>query len=296
LLSQLGAHPAVDWVERLDVAEAFEQLRLVGVVQGKDDALATLDFAEMLTYENEFRSGKPFWKNIYRKWLSTYAGIADYHFHRRIQALCENFSAEPCHSRRGVSATYSKGPLKTYRRFKEDERARKLKSSADSFDSRTTAASCLDPVRGTISVDSPEAALAVLQAFRDLDITDDRLQLVQVQNHFNEAADGLHGFRYVEMNVQFKCGPMPGICGREGKSLQVALVGEVNIVLEEHLAIKQRRSLQYKLWRGFFDWRQEEEEAKDDAAAEDTDAEDGSRLRLRGHSGLYEDDEQSLPG
>lgn len=282
LLSQLGAHPAPSWLETLDLPGAFEQLRLVGAVPGKEDDVATFAFAEMLTYETEFLSGASFWKNIYRKWLACYGKMADHEFHTRLKALVEKFNSENADD--NLSASYSKGPLKTYNRMKEDERDRGLRASSANFQGRTTAASCLDVIRGTISVDSPQAVLAVLDCFRQLDGgSEDKLKLVKVNNFFNEAVIGMDGYRYVEMNVKFSCGLRAGACGREGKTIPVALIGEVAIVLNDYVSIKQRRSLQYKLWRGFFDWAPQDEESADSPS-------DAVRLQKRGNAGLFEDD------
>jgi len=78
LLSQLGAHPKLTWLENSDAAGAFDALRLVGAVGGgQDDQAATLEFREMLTYDKEVQSGAPFWRNIYRRWLHAYGKMAD---------------------------------------------------------------------------------------------------------------------------------------------------------------------------------------------------------------------------
>eukprot|EP00931_Biecheleriopsis_adriatica_P092565 TRINITY_DN66369_c0_g1_i1.p1 TRINITY_DN66369_c0_g1~~TRINITY_DN66369_c0_g1_i1.p1 ORF type:complete len:902 (-),score=229.28 TRINITY_DN66369_c0_g1_i1:89-2506(-) len=284
MLSQLGAHPAPVWLQSLNVAEAFEELRLVGAITGKEDDLATLAFAEMVTYEPDFLSGKPFWKNIYRKWLACYAKMADKEFHIKLQAIIARFNKE--HKDDDISATYSKGPLKTYQRMRADEKDRGLIASAETYEGRTVSASCLDMIRGTISVNSPKEMLALLDCFRKLDLSVDKMNLVQVKNFFNESEEGMDGFRYLELNVLFKCGVRQGACDREGKSLMLSLVGEVQIVFNDYVAIKKRRSLQYKLWRGFFDWQIDDDQDQD----EDSQESSSSRLKKRGHAGLYEDD------
>jgi len=139
-------------------------------------------------------------------------------------AFVDKFNADTAHA--GLSATYRKGPFKTYERMKEDERGRSLVSSADTFEGRTTAASCLDLIRGTISVDTPKAALAVLDSFKKFDTADYRFKLVQVKNSFNEASVGMDGYRFLELNVLFKLGTTYGACGREGTSLMISIVGE----------------------------------------------------------------------
>jgi len=284
LLSQLGAHPRLPWLEEnLDATEAFEHLRLVGAVEGKDDdGAATMDFSEMLTLEPEFRSGEPFWTNVYRQWLAYYGKMANAEFHLKFMKFAENFNAK--HEDEGLRAHYAKGPLKTYERMKEDERDRGLVATHTSFEGRTTAASCLDIVRGTITVESPSAALAVVDAFRKLDLPVNQMKLVQVKNFFHEATEGMDGFRYLELNVLYRAGLRQGLCTRPDRSIGVAVVGEVQIVLKDYVSIKKRRSLQYKLWRGFFDWPKEAEDAE-------ADQNPLLSLSLRGNKGLYDDDE-----
>eukprot|EP00440_Ansanella_granifera_P058026 gb/GFBE01062899.1/.p1 GENE.gb/GFBE01062899.1/~~gb/GFBE01062899.1/.p1 ORF type:complete len:866 (+),score=240.71 gb/GFBE01062899.1/:1-2598(+) len=285
LLSQLGAHPELDWLKNLNAAEAFEQLRLVGAVTGQEDDLAAQCFAEMLTYEPHFSSGKPFWKNVYRKWLACYAKMADAEFHQKLDSLMKKFNAD--HGDAALKAVYRKGPVKTYQRMIADEKDRGLVASADTFEGRTVSASCLDMIRGTISVDCPKAVLALIQFFRKLDGHLDKMKLTQVKNFFHEEAEGMDGFRYIELNTLFRCGVRAGASDRPGKSLMISLVGEVAIVLNDYVEIKQRRSLQYKLCRGFFDWDDVEKEETADDEQEQSSA---KRLKLRGNKALYEDD------
>eukprot|EP00930_Biecheleria_cincta_P086469 TRINITY_DN75748_c0_g1_i1.p1 TRINITY_DN75748_c0_g1~~TRINITY_DN75748_c0_g1_i1.p1 ORF type:complete len:855 (+),score=148.06 TRINITY_DN75748_c0_g1_i1:176-2740(+) len=277
LLTQLSAHPQLAWLKTLDAVEAFEQLRVVGALAANPDSLAAMQFAEMLTFDHAMLGGKPFWKNVYRKWLACYAQVANHGFHTKLEKAISKFndaSKDNC-----LFAKYFRGPPKTYERMESDEYSRGSTPSAETFEGRTTAANCLDIVRGTVFVASPKALLAVLDHFTKLDRWLDGLQIVQVKNSFNADTEGMDGFRYVEMNVFFHGGPMPSACGRAGKILTVDLIGEVNIVLEEHAAIKRRRSLQYKLWRGFFDWGPQTDDTPEDR-----------RLRERGNLSLWEDD------
>jgi len=232
----------------------------------------------MLTLDDSLLGGKPFWKNIYRKWLACCAQVANRGFHTKLEKVISKFNnlcEDNC-----LFAKYSKGPPKTYERMESDEYSSGLTSSAETFEGRTTAANCLDIVRGTVSVGSPKALLAMLDHFTKLDRFLDGVQIVQVKNLFHEDTEGMDGYRYVETNVFFRGGPMPSACGRAGKNFTLDLIGEVNIVLEEHVAIKQRRSLQYKLWRGFFDWGPQTNSTPEDR-----------RLRERGNSSLWEEDD-----
>merc|ERR1711862_1089950 len=68
-LSQLSAHQIPVWAEGLDVAGAFEALRLVGCEgMGKDDDDALLSFVDLIALNEDFSNGQGFWRNCYRLW------------------------------------------------------------------------------------------------------------------------------------------------------------------------------------------------------------------------------------
>ncbi|CAE7939844.1 unnamed protein product, partial [Symbiodinium necroappetens] len=181
---------------------------------------------------------------------------------RKMRSIVERFNTE--HQTEGLTASYRHGPVKTEERTRRKERALGLKPSADTFEGRTTASQVLDIVRGTISVNSPQAALRMLDLFRTLDKSLDRLLLVRVINRYHPESETFCGHRFIEMNVLFRNGVRAGACGREGKSIDLALVGEVCIVLDDWLQVHRQRHLLYKLQQGFFDWVPEDEEPADE--------------------------------
>jgi len=264
LLSQINAHAFPVWVEQLDVPETLEQFRLVGAagMAGKTDAGARLELVELLTISHTLRCGRPFWRNAYRTWLLQCAQLLDHECSRKMRSIVERFNTE--HQTEGLTASYRHGPVKTEERTRRKERALGLKPSADTFEGRTTASQVLDIVRGTISVNSPQAALRMLDLFRTLDKSLDRLLLVRVINRYHPESETFCGHRFIEMNVLFRNGVRAGACGREGKSIDLALVGEVCIVLDDWLQVHRQRHLLYKLQQGFFDWVPEDEEPADE--------------------------------
>jgi len=264
LLSQINALAFPVWVEQLDVPETLEQFRLVGAagMAGKTDAGARLELVELLTISHTLRCGRPFWRNAYRTWLLQCAQLLDHECNRKMRSIVEKFNTE--HQTEGLTASYRHGPVKTEERTRHKERALGLKPSADTFEGRTTTSQVLDMVRGTISVNSPKAALRMLDLFRSLDKSLDRLLLVRVINRYHPESETFCGHRFIEMNVLFRNGVRAGACGREGKSIDLALVGEVCIVLDDWLKVHRQRHLLYKLQQGFFDWAPEDEEPADE--------------------------------
>eukprot|EP00913_Durusdinium_trenchii_P025520 g23954.t1 len=132
--------------------------------------------------------------------------------------------------------------------------------SAESFDGRSSASRILDVVRGSITVKSPKAVLKLMESFKKLDRSMDRMILVRQINRFNREAETLEGYRFMEMHVLFRNGVRAASCGREGKTIEVDLLGEVCIVLEDFLQIHKRRHLLFKIKQGIFDWTAEDEE------------------------------------
>mmetsp|Transcript_25862 Transcript_25862/g.58616 ORF Transcript_25862/g.58616 Transcript_25862/m.58616 type:complete len:219 (+) Transcript_25862:932-1588(+) len=190
------------------------------------------------------------------------AEMADHECMRKIRAIVDKFNAE--NEAEGLTASYRHGPVKTEDRTRHKEKALGLTPTADNFDGRTAAAKVLDIVRGTISVNCAKAALRMLDVFRNLDKAMDRMLLVRVINRYHHESETLAGHRFVEMNVLFRNGVRAGACGREGKSIDLALVGEVCIVLDDFLKVHRQRHLLYKLQQGFFDWGPEDEEPADE--------------------------------
>merc|ERR1740139_182246 len=89
---------------------------------------------------------------------------------------------------------------------------------------------------------------------RPLTLLHNHMVPVRIVNRFNKAAETLHGYRNIEVNVFFDGGQQHGACGRENSHLVLALVGEVQIVLEDFLEVRRRRHLVYKCSKGVFTW------------------------------------------
>eukprot|EP00439_Symbiodinium_sp_Y106_P044240 s2306_g5.t1 len=296
LLSQINALAFPVWVEQLDVPETLEQFRLVGAagMAGKTDAGARLELVELLTISHTLRCGRPFWRNAYRTWLLQCAQLLDHECNRKMRSIVEKFNTEhQTEARPKWNRSYRHGPVKTEERTRhkdsqtarargEEPKGAERRSDAlfSASAGRTTTSQVLDMVRGTISVNSPKAALRMLDLFRILDKSLDRLLLVRVINRYHPESETFCGHRFIEMNVLFRNGVRAGACGREGKSIDLALVGEelhhmeaqigleqcnlleVCIVLDDWLKVHRQRQdsrhLLYKLQQGFFDWAPED--------------------------------------
>lgn len=267
VLSQLRAHHFPLWVEQLDLVEALDQLRTVGAAGFaglKDDHVALLNLVEQLTISHNLRCGRMFWRNAYRTWLLQLAQMSDHEAARKIRVIVDKFNAE----NPSLPATYRHGPVKTEERTKHKEHALGLTPTADTFDTRTSTSQIFDLIRGTISVSSPKAVLKLVEVFKGFDKSMDRLQLVRVINRFNKESASLDGHRFVEMHVLFRNGVRAAACGREDKSVDLTMVGEVCIVLEDFLKVHKRRHLLYKLKEGVFDWSPDDDELDNDVDLE----------------------------
>jgi len=272
--SQLSAHPIPLWLEKLDTAGAFEALRLAGAFgAGRDDDDAMLAFVDLVSLGHDFGTGRSFWRNVYRLWLSEYAQVADVEFQKAVRQIVEQFNRK--YNGEGLTATYRGAPVKTYERMKAKER-QFGEPSHETYMGRVVASRILDVVRASISVATPRAALILLEEyFRPLNETRSRFQLVRVVNRFAEGAETLLGYRNMELSVLQNCGVLAGRCGRPGASMQVTIIGEVQINLEAYLAVRKRRHLIYKCSRGEFDWPPQETD-DDPSQGEGLDGEDGT--------------------
>eukprot|EP00931_Biecheleriopsis_adriatica_P087093 TRINITY_DN61612_c0_g1_i1.p1 TRINITY_DN61612_c0_g1~~TRINITY_DN61612_c0_g1_i1.p1 ORF type:complete len:926 (+),score=200.18 TRINITY_DN61612_c0_g1_i1:27-2780(+) len=287
-LTQLGAHPIPVWLQKFDLVEAFDQLRIVGCIRDKTDAGAVFEFVDLLTLHPLVRCGQSFWRNVYRLWLCHYSRAADFEFHQAAMSIVKQFNETAEEDNTGFTATYRRGPPKSFERTMQKEKELGYKPSASSYEGRCTAANILDVVRGTIAVNCPKAALMLLDKFRHLARLESKLTLVRIKNLYSERAnvENLAGYRRIEMNVYMRCGVYPSACGREGKSLNISLVGELNIVLQDYLHVKKRRHLVFKLHRGLYDW------GSRDIDSEDEEDEEQPMLakRSRRNQALLEDD------
>lgn len=257
LLCQLGAHPIPLWVEQLDPAGALEALRLVGAPgMGRDDDASLMAFTELIIVNPDFDSGRAFWQNIYRFWLSLYAKMADMDFQRKVRGIVDAFNE--VHGESLGVATFRAAPVKTYERIKAKEASLGQAASYETYEGRTRAARVLDVIRSSITVSSPEGMVVLLKEyFKPLQTKENLLRLVRLTNRFSSTAETLHGYRSIEMNLLWNGGLRAGLCARPHAHVQIQIIGEVQIVLEDILAIHKRRHLVYKCARGDFDWSQE---------------------------------------
>jgi len=250
LLTQCNAHQIPVWLEDLDLAQAFVQLRLVGGIKG-DDAAALSEFVEMLTISHDLLAGRQFWRHVYSYWLFQYAAVADYEFQRRLRRFVENFNQ--VHEEDELSATFKSLPKKRLERIREKALELSLHHGHDTYRGRTAAATMLDIVRCCIVAKDPKTVLQLLAAFRNLTGAGEKFKVVRVKNRFSEQATTVDGYRQVSVSVLFKCGLMPSPF-QAGQTLEVNLVGEVRIALESFLALKDRRHLIHRLSKGLYDW------------------------------------------
>eukprot|EP00747_Dinoflagellata_sp_TGD_P184476 gnl/TRDRNA2_/TRDRNA2_40115_c0_seq1.p1 gnl/TRDRNA2_/TRDRNA2_40115_c0~~gnl/TRDRNA2_/TRDRNA2_40115_c0_seq1.p1 ORF type:complete len:892 (-),score=196.87 gnl/TRDRNA2_/TRDRNA2_40115_c0_seq1:73-2748(-) len=269
-LSQAGAHPIPVWLELRDPRGTFEALRSVAAAgMGRDDDESVMCFVDLLCNGHDFNTGASFWANVYRLWLWRYSLVANDGFHKQVSAIVAKFNE--AYNGQGLKATYKQVPVKTYERIKIKERQFGV-ASPDTFVGRTIAAKILDIVRGSITVNSPKAAVILLNEFlRPLTSEANKLELAYIKNSYSAKAESSIDSppRRIEVNLFWNGGLQASPCGRQNVSLPVAIVGEVQIVLEEFLAVRKRRHLLYKCWRGDFDWSEEDrQQAMKDGSGE----------------------------
>jgi hypothetical protein len=250
--SQLGVHPFPIWLENFDPGAAFEALRLVGASDmGKDDDSSIMQFIDMIANGEDFFQGAEFWKNVYKLWLYHYCKLVDSDFQRKVRSLVDEHNSKQ--SEPHMEASCKAGPLKTYSRMKAKERTLGTPTH-ETYEGRTVASKILDINRCQITVRSPQAAVDLLNKFKSLELAKDKMELAQSVNRWNEGADTLEGYRDLELNVIFNGGSRPAACGRQGKQIQLSIVGEVKIALQDFVDLSERRSILFDYTRGFYDW------------------------------------------
>jgi len=125
------------------------------------------------------------------------------------------------------------------------------------FEGRVVAAHLLDLIRGSFSANSPRAALTLLnQFFRPM--KSGRLRLARIVNCLSEAMPAPAGYRRIELNMWFNSGSMVSRCGRPGNSLELAVIGEVQIHMDSLLNLQKRRNVVEQCLEGAFDWSPQE--------------------------------------
>ncbi|CAE8730436.1 unnamed protein product, partial [Polarella glacialis] len=110
-------------------------------------------------------------------------------------------------------------------------------------------------------------------------------KLVRVKNLYSEKSETWKGMRLMELNLLHRGGLQVSACGRPDKSLNVSLVGEVQIYLKEFICVRKRRHLLYKFSKGHFDWGPEDEDPESD---EEDRATPG--VLVHGNTALFSDD------
>jgi len=272
LYTQLQAHPMLPWLQRLDPTEAFEALRCVGAADmGGDDALSVLSFVDLLFTNTDFDNGKHFWKNVYRLWLASYAKLANLDFQKRLGGLVNRFAE--ANEKQDVTITFQGCEPKSYERIKAKEKTLG-ESTHENYEGRTMAAQVLDVVRCSIIVSSPLMACRLIdEVFQPLRLSRDKIEVMRIENRFSAAAntEELMGDRNIELTVMMEPGVRATACGRKDHSLHLKIIGEVQIVLEDFLNVRERRILLTKAARGEYDWPDEpfEEDDKGLVPAED---------------------------
>merc|ERR1712048_760091 len=249
-LSQLGAHSLPIWLEELDAIETYAALRRVCVADMDkreiDDDDSLIRFMELLTNDTNLEPGPLFWHNIYKVWLHSYAEWASSEFHADIA----NRYIKPFNEKyEGQTVTYKQGPVKSVEQMKRAERGFG-DPSHNTFAGRTLAANLLDVVRGSITATCPRTAVNFVKFVKELTETEKRipLKVVRVKSSFGDRAETQRGYRHIEINVFWEGG-------------QRAIIGEIQVVLEDFLEVKKRRSLLDRYCRGDFEW------SKDDGIA-----------------------------
>jgi len=251
--SQLDAHPLPVWLEKLDPIGAFEALRQVGVDGfGLEDEDSLASFVDLLNLHRDFRTGKDFWKNIYRLWLCSYAKLANAEFQSKVTNVVSSFN--DAHCKDTVNAVHRGASIKSYERIKLKER-RFGTPSHSTYAGRTAASSVLDVVRCSITVATPHAAMILLNDyFKPLRRSTDKMEVVHIENRFSRQAETSFGYRNIELSLLLDAGVKSSACGRKDVSLKIAMIGEVQIVLQDYLLIHKRRHLLHKSIKGEFDW------------------------------------------
>lgn len=263
--SQLCAHPIPLWLETLDASAAFDALRQVGAGGiCRDGTEVTGWITELLTIPFDFRTGQMFWRNVYRLWLCSYAKMVNADFQHRFNKLVDTFNAN--HREMGFNAVYTAAPVKTYDRIKFQALTLGRAANYHTYVARTADAQNMDLIRGLVVVNTPQAAMHLLDSYiRPLDLSENHLQLVRVSNFYHPDADVLDGFRKIELNLLYR-----GRLGHSVKAATVGLIGEVRIILEDFVPLIERRSLFVKILRGDFDWVQDPDYFGDESDIEET--------------------------
>merc|ERR1711974_154983 len=132
-------------------------------------------------------------------------------------------------------------------------------SSHESYSTRTLAAKCLDMIRCSVTVNTPQAAVILLERFfKPLNMLENKLMMVSLKNRYSNQSSTLQGYRNMELNLLYDGGLRSSRCGRPDRSIRAVIIGEVQIILEDFIKVRKRRHLIYKAMRGEFEWAHHE--------------------------------------
>lgn len=250
-MTQLGAHPILKWIDCADAQEAFGALCDVKAFgDNSDDNEALTRFMDLASTDSDFMEGSAFWQNVYKLWLSNYARLARPGFHSKLQKFVDDFNTKNMAA--GFEVLVNDVHAKNYQELKNCE-VELGEPGYRTHDERVVASKRLDAIGCCIVANSPAAAAHLVYTLRQCTLTEDKFELVQIQNGFHKDAESRDGLREVVVNVIFKGGHCHGHGAREGRSVSVQLVAEVRIVLPQIVSARQGMKLLSEFTDGKFD-------------------------------------------
>merc|ERR1711977_522871 len=250
-MTQLGAHPILQWIDCADAIEAFGALCDVKAFgDNGDDNEATMRFMDLASTEMDFMTGATFWQNVYKLWLANYARVARPSFHAKLQKFVEEFNSK--NTEAGIEASIQDMHSKTYEELKTREHEFG-EPGYQTHDERTVVSKALDVISCCIVASNPKAVAHLVYALRQLSLAEDKFELVRVQNGFHKDSESRDGIREVVVNVVFKGGHCHGHGAREGRAISVMLVAELRIILPEIASARKGMKLLSDFMDGKFE-------------------------------------------
>eukprot|EP00927_Polykrikos_kofoidii_P073579 TRINITY_DN69608_c0_g1_i1.p1 TRINITY_DN69608_c0_g1~~TRINITY_DN69608_c0_g1_i1.p1 ORF type:complete len:1145 (+),score=180.32 TRINITY_DN69608_c0_g1_i1:37-3471(+) len=242
-LNQLAAHPILTWLESMDSVGAMKALRQVNAF-GKlpeegTDKEAIMRLMDMVTRESDFSTAPAFWQNVYKRWLTSYASIADVEFQAKIRRFVSEFNEDQASAENDLKVAYHARKPKTYSALKHEEMFQG-ECGWRSVTERTRAAALLNVIRCTLVAKNPASLCAVVDALRHARLANgavERIELVRIRNLFHHSAQPRHGTRMVVLNVMFRTGER---LGGAGGHMSIGMIGEVRLTLPDFQAAADR--------------------------------------------------------
>jgi len=261
LLMQYCAHPVLEWLESRDAKAAFHAMMSVKCLGSHSDIHESIyTFVTLLSGNADFSTARAFWCNIYKLWLHHYGQLAQLEFQRKISAVISSFNER--YADEGLQATCHTAPVKSFDRMKSKE-AELGGVDHTTRAGRRVAAHLLDVIRLSVTVNNARAAVLLVEEFvRPMTILENRCELVCMKNGFHKSAATESGYRSLVLNVYFDGGVRlvekngaagPAVAGPGSRELQLALVGEVQVILSPFLSTKKRMHLISRYLAGGFD-------------------------------------------